>query len=199
MANSCTYKLPQRCLCLQQFLFQPADNCDGPSPNTVITPQSSSLLDMSLGEFKALCTIPLGVEIQWQNILLQLVMPSADFKVETSIFILQVVNQAGPQMDGSALRKAHDVLDNDRFANTMLDQIRDSSEQFKENWEFVHGLRTLIFLTMQILSLSSSAEVHDLCLSCLSHLCNIALRWANQVTEKASCTIDDKHRNAFLA
>lgn len=127
-------------------------------------------------------------------------MPSVDFKkVETSIFILEVVNQAGPQIEGSILRKAHDVLDDDRFASTMLERIRDASERFEENWEFVHGLCTLISLTIRILSLSSSAEVHNLCLSHLSRLRNIAFRWVNQVTEKASCTVDDKRRNALLA
>lgn len=198
-AKSCTYYLPQRCSCLQQFLFRPADNCDGPSPNTVIASQSSSPIDMSLGEFKALCTIPLGVNIQWHNILLQLAMSSVDFKkVETSIFILQAINQAGPHIGGSVLRKAHGILDSDRFSRTALDRISDVSERFEENWEFVHGLCTLIFLTLRILSLSSS-EVHGLCLSRLSRLRNIALRWINQVTEKASCTDDNKRRNILLA
>ena len=198
-ANSCTYKLPQRSSCLQQFLFRPADNFDGPSPNTVIASQSSSPMDMSLAEFKALCTIPLGVQIQWQNILLQLAMSSVDFKkVETSIFILQVVNQAGPPSEGSDLRKAHDILDDDKFASITLDRIRDASERFEGNWEFVHGLCTLIFLIVRILSLSSS-EFHDLCLSHLSRLRNITVRWVNQVTDKANCTDDDKRRNSLLA
>lgn len=51
-ANSCTYKLSQRCSCLQRFLFRPADDYDGPSPNTVIASQSSSPLDMSLEELR---------------------------------------------------------------------------------------------------------------------------------------------------
>ena len=199
-ANSCTYKLPQRSSSLQQFLFRPADNCDGPSPNTVIASQSSSPMDMSLAEFKALCTIPLGVHIQWQNVLLQLAMSSVDFKkVETSIFIIQVVNQAGPPNGSSDLRTAHGILDDDEFARTMLDQIRDASERFQGNWEFVHGLCALIFLTVRILSLSSSSEVQDLCLNHLSHLRNVAVEWANQITDKANCTDDDKHRNALLA
>jgi len=197
-ANSCTYQLPQRSSCLHQFLFRPADNCEGPSPNTVIASQSSSPVNMSLAEFKALCMIPLGLQIQWQNILLQLAMPSVDFKkVETSIFILQAVNQAGPQTEGSDLRKAHCILNDNKFATTMLDRIRDVSERLEGNWEFVHGLCTLVFLTMRILSLSSS-EVHDLCLSHLSRLRNITVGWVNQITEKSNCTDDDKHRNSLL-
>ena len=199
-ANSCTYKLPQRSSSLQQFLFRPAENCDGPSPNTVIASQSYSPMDMSLAEFKALCTIPLGVHIQWQNVLLQLAMSSVDFKkVETSIFILQVVNQAGPQSESSDLRTAHDILNDDEFASTMLDQIRDASERFQGNWEFVHGLCTLVFLTVRIVSLSSSSEIQDLCLSHLSRLRKVAVEWVSQITDKANCTHDDKHRNTLLA
>jgi len=41
----------------------------------------------------------------------------------TSILILQVVNQVGSQSEGSDLRKAHDVVDDDKFASTMLDRI----------------------------------------------------------------------------
>lgn len=86
------------------------ENCDGPSPNTAFSLQSSSPMDMLLVELKALCMMPLGVHIQWQNVLLQLAMLLVDFKkVETSLFILQVVNQAGPQSESSDLRTAHGI------------------------------------------------------------------------------------------
>lgn len=199
-AKSCNYKLPQRCSSLQQFLFRPADNHNGPSPNTVFASQFSSPMDMPLDEYKALCTLPLGVEIQWQNILLQLAMPSVDFKkLETDIFILQVINQAGPPFKGSISRQGHQVLQDNRFAETILCRIEEATERLEENWEFVHGLSVLIFLTLRVLSLSSSTEIHDACLKRLSHLRNIAFKWVNQVSKKASCTVDDEPRNSLLA
>lgn len=199
-AKSCNYKLPQRCSSLQPFLFRPADNHNGPSPNTVLASQFSSPVDMPLDEYKALCILPLGVEIQWQNILRQLAMPSVDFKkVETDIFILQVINQAGPPFKDSTSRQGHQVLKDDRFAETILHRIEEATERLEENWEFVHGLSVLIFLALRVLSLSSSTKIHDACLQRLSHLRNIAFKWVNQVSEKASCTVDDEPRNSLLA
>lgn len=200
MAKSCNYKLPPRCSSLQRFLFRPADIHNGPSPNTVFASQSSSPVDMPLDEYKALCTLPLGVEVQWQNILRQLAMPSVDFKkVETDIFILQVINQAGPPLRNSTSRRGHQVLKDNRFACTILHKIEEATERLEENWELVHGLSILIFLTLRVVSLSPSTEIHDASLKRLSHLREIACKWINQVSEKASCTVDDEPRNSLLA
>lgn len=199
-AKACNYKLPRRCSSLQRFLFRPADNHDGLPHNSVIASQFSSPVDMSLEEYKPLCALPLGVRIQWQNILLQLAMPSVDFKkVETSIFMLQVINQAGPPIEESTSRQSHEVLNDHSFASAILNRIEETTERFEENWEFVHGLSVLIFLTLRVLSLSSSAEIHDECLKRLSHLREIAFKWVNQVSEKASCTVDDEPKNSLLA
>lgn len=89
MSKLCTYKLPAQSSSLQLFLFRPASMPSGPSPNIVIASQSNCPDHMSLDEHKALSTIPLGYRIQWQNILLQLSVPSVDFKkVETGLVIL---------------------------------------------------------------------------------------------------------------
>lgn len=63
----------------------------------------------------------------------------------------------------------------------------------------MHGFCTLVFLTVRILLLSFSSEVQDLCLSHLSCLRDIAVEWVNQITDKANCMDDDKHRNTLLA
>lgn len=199
-ATSCTYKLPQTGSSLQQFLFRPPGNPDGPSPNTVISSQYACPVDMSLDEYRALCTIPLGVDIQWQNILRQLAMPSVDFKkVEACIFILQVINQAGPSHKSSIIRKGHAILNDPVFAVTMLDQIEETAGRIHENWELAQGLKTLIFLTLRILSLSSSTNIHDLCLNRLRCLRRVAFKWVELVKEQANTMVDDQHRNSLIA
>ena len=73
-----TYQVPSESASLQQYLFRPAVTPSGPTPNTVIAGQSDCPDHMSLDEYRALSTIPLGYRIQWQNILLQLTAPSVD-------------------------------------------------------------------------------------------------------------------------
>lgn len=68
---------------------------------------------MSIGEYNALASIPLGQTIQWQNILVQLALPSVDFKkIETALFILQAVYQAG--LPGTSFaREGHKALEDE--------------------------------------------------------------------------------------
>lgn len=78
--------------------------------------------------------MPLGVEIQWQNILQQLAMPSMVFKkVKTCIFILQIICQAGLSTKDSVLRAGHVILDDDRFATVLLAEINNAAGRIKEN------------------------------------------------------------------
>ncbi|KAL4895588.1 hypothetical protein BDV59DRAFT_211254 [Aspergillus ambiguus] len=203
MAVACTYSLPPSNDSLQGFLFRTpvTRNENGPSPNTAIASQHACPADMSLGEFKALCSMPLGVEIQWSNILRQLAAPSVVFKkVETFIFILQIIHQAGPlARDSSVLRAGHGILDDDVFAMTLLAEIRKTAERIRENWQSTHQLNSLICITQRVLSLSSSAKVQDICLDHLTYLRTIAFRWVIIIGEKASSAKGDKHRNELVA
>lgn len=89
------YAMP--CQALQRFLFRPASQPDGPAPNTVIASQDSCPDNMTLEEYKEFCILPLGHHIQWANILLELAMPSLDFKKpETTLLLLQCIYQTGP-------------------------------------------------------------------------------------------------------
>ncbi|KAJ9257552.1 hypothetical protein DTO195F2_5534 [Paecilomyces variotii] len=199
-ASSCTYKVPRSSSNLQKFLFRPAYSRNGPSPNTVIASQDICPHDMSLEEYKALCSMPLGVEIQWQNILRQLAMPSVVFKkVETCIFILQIIHQAGPPTKDSVLRAGHVILDDDLFATVLLAEIANAAGRIEENWESAQELSALIFLTQRVLSVSTSTRVRDLCLAQLSTLRTTSFKWATLVREQASYSDTDAHRNDLIA
>ncbi|KAL3474851.1 hypothetical protein BJX99DRAFT_271463 [Aspergillus californicus] len=196
----CTYKVPQLSSSLQQYLFRPANKRDGPPPNTVIASQHACPQDMSLEEYKGLCSMSFGIEIQWLSILRQLAMPSVVFKkVETCIFILQIIRQVGPSKGGSILRAGHSVLENDNFAIALLAEIKTAAGRIKENWESAHELNALIVLTQRVLTLTTSAAIQDLCLGHLSHLRSMAFGWVNIVRAKASNTDSDTARNDLIA
>ena len=111
--RSCSYKLPMRSASIQEFIFRPTHSPNGLSPNTVIARQFNCPGHMSIGEYNALASIPLGQTIQWQNILVQLALPSVDFKkIETALFILQAVYQAG--LPGTSFaREGHKALEDE--------------------------------------------------------------------------------------
>ncbi|KAJ5527297.1 hypothetical protein N7513_011456 [Penicillium frequentans] len=197
---SCTYKLPPYSSKLQRYLFRPANDPNGPSPNTVIATQCDAPANMSLEEYKALAIMPLGLEIQWQNILLELAMPSVDMKkVETAIFMLQIINQVGPSKAGTSLRQGHAILDDDEFTMNILSRIKETMGRIKDNWETIHGVNSLIRLTSKILSLSPSQKVRAMCLECLGNLRRSVFHWVQLVRTKASETIDDTHKINLVA
>ncbi|CAG7991695.1 unnamed protein product [Penicillium nalgiovense] len=76
--ESCVYTLPQKSSTLQQFIFRSTRESHGPPPNLVIATQSAAPTDMLMEEYKALATMPLGLEIQWQNVLVELAADSID-------------------------------------------------------------------------------------------------------------------------
>ncbi|KAL3412906.1 hypothetical protein V8F44DRAFT_645694 [Aspergillus fumigatus] len=199
IAGSCMYKLPSRSTSLQQFLFRPSGKQDGPSPNTVIASQDGCPVGMSLEEYRSLCTMPLGIEIQWQNILRQLAMPSIDLKkAEACIFILQIINQVGPSTARLVTRTAHDILNDTAFTTALLGRIQDIAARLEENWEMAQGLSALSSLVLRVLTLSPSADIQEICLTTLKHLRKISFAWVKIVTEKASSTTDDRHRSDLL-
>ncbi|RDW69108.1 uncharacterized protein DSM5745_08868 [Aspergillus mulundensis] len=196
LATSCMYKLPESSSSLQQFLFRPTGQKNGPSPNTVIASQDACPQNMSLEEYKALCSMALGVEIQWQNILRQLAMPSVVFrKAETCLFILQIIRQVGPRAQ-TVLRAGHAILHDGCFVKALLAAIEDTADRIKENWETAHELSALIFLVQRVLSLSTSADavVEDRCLELLSSLRQISFNWVKHVRDKAGKEAIDVRR-----
>ena len=196
----CTYKLPTRSSSLQQFLFRPAAMPNGRSPNTVIASQSACPEHMSLDEYKAFSTIPLGFRIQWQNILLQLFAPSVDFKkVETELLILQTINQAGPPSNNKVLRAGHESVDKENLASSLLAGLLECLPRFKTNWESSQALSTFITLARRLLSLTSAHQIRGRCLSYLADVRMVAFSWINLLRDKAHKATNDCRREDFIS
>lgn len=189
------YQLPGRSAALQRYLYRPYTAPNGPSPNTVIAGLSDCPDHMSLDEFKALCAIPLGGQIQWQNLLVQLSMPSVDFrKVETTLVILQSIYQAGPPDDDNIIRKGHRILDDETFSLGLLAKLHEASARIEENWESSQGLGIFISIATRLLDLTSVKRVKERCLGYLSFARAIALRWVDLLSDKVYKTANEFHK-----
>lgn len=199
VADLLTYPLPACSSSLRQFLLRSSTAPSGPSPNTVIASQSDCPVHMSLDEYKALCSIPLGYRIQWHNILLQLAVPSVDFgKDETGLVILQSIYQAGPRQDGNVLRAGHEVLGDPNFATALLRGLEESIERVRENWESSQAVSTFISVSARLLSLTDTGDIKSRCLSYLRTIRTITFGWVNLLTDKAYGATDESHRAELL-
>ncbi|RMZ91442.1 hypothetical protein DV736_g1343, partial [Chaetothyriales sp. CBS 134916] len=198
--TSLTYELPKFSSPLQRFLLRSCTTPSGPSPNTVIASQSDCPEHMSLEEFKALCTIPLGHRNQWPNILVQLSAPSVDFrKVETTLVILQSIYQAGPSLDGNILRAGHEVLSDHNFAIVLLKSLDESLQRVRENWESSQAVSTFISVSSRLLSLTAAEDIKTQCLDYLRETRAVTFGWVNLLTDKAYGATNDAQRIELLA
>jgi hypothetical protein len=196
----CTYQLPKQSSSLQRFLFRPPKEPNGLPPNAVIASQFAAPTHMPLEEYRALAVLPLGLEIQWQNILLELSAPSVDFKKpETEIFFRQAINQAGPWQTGTSLRQGHAILDDPAFTTALLERIQEVAQRIRENLEMTQGLSSLISLVLRVLSLSSSERIQRLCVNHLKALRQTALDWIVIIREKASKATSDVQRACLIS
>jgi hypothetical protein len=150
---------------------------------------------MSLDEFKALGSIPLGCRLQWQNILLQLSVPVVDFKTtETGLVILQSIYQAGPTKDGNVLRGGHDIVEDENFAHGLLEALQDALNRVKKNWESSQALSTFISLASRLLSLNSGEQIKERALAYLADIRCVALDWVNLLRDKSQSALNDAQR-----
>lgn len=195
MQKACTYKLPALSSSLQKFMFRPAVTPSGPPPNTVIASQSDCPDHMSLDEYKALSTIPLGYRIQWLHLLRELSLPSVDFKkVETSLVILQSIYQAGPPKSGSVFRESHSILDDEYFSHSLLEALLGALQRVKENWESSQALQIFISLARRLLSLTSSDQIKVECLAYLAKVRLVTFIWVDLLRQKAYKATNDDQR-----
>ncbi|KAJ5925771.1 hypothetical protein N7454_007281 [Penicillium verhagenii] len=196
----CTYRLPKESSTLQAFLFRSQNDPNGLSPNAVIASQYQAPVHMALEEYRALAVLPLGLSIQWQNILIELTSPLVDFKkVETEIFLLQVIHQAGPFHPSSPLRQGHLILEDAEFLATFLEGVRRIASRISENWEMIHGLSSLVSLVLKILSLSPCLQVQESCITHLEALRQTAFSWIHTLRVKTSQATDDAQRVLFMS
>lgn len=193
--RECTYTLPSKSSALQKFLSRPPQSPDGPSPNTVLATQSDCPDHLSLDEYKALCTIPLGTRIQWQNIFIQLHAPSIDFKrIETTFIILQCILQAGPCEENNLLRQGHQLVNDPIFASRLLDGLQEALHRIEGNWQASYALLALISLACRSFSLTSARDIREKCLDFLSRARGIAMTWLGTLKEKTHSSTDDGER-----
>lgn len=193
--KACTYALPEQSAALQKFLSRPAERPSGLSPNTVIATQSDCPEHMSIEVYKALCTLPLGTRIQWQNILVQLHAPSVDFKqVEATIFVLQCIFQAGPSGDLPAAREAHRPVIDREFGTQLLDGLRNTLEGIRENWQASHALFTCISLACRLSTLNIDPNLRQSCLRLLSDARDVAMTWLWSLKTKTHTVVDDEEQ-----
>ncbi|KAF5494312.1 hypothetical protein CGCS363_v009327 [Colletotrichum siamense] len=195
--HKCTYKLSSTASPLQDFLFRPDRNPSGPSPNTVISSQSQCPDDMSLDEYKALASIPLGFRIAWQNILLQLFAPTIDFKKwDVGLIVCQCIYQAGPR-GTSDLREAHIIVEEDEFSSKMLQGLTESTNRCEKNWQCSAALATFTALARRLLTITKSVDIQNQCLVYLYTARKVAFTWATFLREKARNIHDDKNKIRF--
>ncbi len=149
---------------------------------------------MSFDEFKALSTIP-QLRLQWQNILLQLFVPTVDFKTdETGLVVLQSIYQTGPPKDGNVLKIGHEILNDESFAHALLAALYEALSRTKENWESSNALSIFISLASRLLSLTSSEHIRDRSLAYLADVRHVSLHWVNLLREKAQQATNDSQR-----
>ncbi|KAK2043072.1 hypothetical protein LZ31DRAFT_622187 [Colletotrichum somersetense] len=195
--ESCTYRLPSDSKTIQQFLFRPSSMPSGPSPNTVVASTQNCPDGMSIEEYKALASIPIGYRLQWKNILLQLFSPSVDFKKRgTALVIQQCVYQAGPPSD-CALRSAHKICLERDFASRMLEGLFQAIQRFQENWQSSAALGTFIALSRRLLSLTLDSDTRTECLRFLSNAREVLFQWAQTLKCKAQEASADNEKLGF--
>ncbi|KAK8131570.1 hypothetical protein PG984_008008 [Apiospora sp. TS-2023a] len=168
--------------------------------NEVIAQQSSCPTHMSLESFKAFGHVRSGHRLQWRNVLAQLAMPSVDFnQVETALIILQAINEAGPCTDVplNELRDAHDLLNDQAFALSLVDALWNVFHQVRQNWECDIAMLVLSSICTRILCTSSDPETRQACGKFLSRLRSTTRDWALSLLNRADESVSDIEAEDF--
>jgi hypothetical protein len=194
LAQNCLYVLPQRAKALEGYLRRPPSAPDGPPSNEVIADQANCPINFSVDEFKTFATVPLGRNIMYENILVQLAMPSLDFsKTETQCLIQQIVHQAGPPNEEISRTLHHNLEDSD-LCHSMLAQLELTLKHMSENWESWKALASFSLLTRRILSLTLSDEVATRSMEFLMSVRKVCLKWLETLQDRAINSTNQEQR-----
>jgi hypothetical protein len=194
---ACTYQLSNDTL--QRFLFRPFHQPNGLSPNNVISQQANCPDHLTLEEFKAMATLPVGYRIQWSNILTHLHVSTVDFKkADTFLMLLQISRQAGPPLDKSTYRASHQSLGDNVFAGQLLHGLSIALNRIKENWESFHAVSGFISLATRLLAVTPSSATSSLCFAFLKTCRNLALAWMRLLQEKVKQSENEERRLDFM-
>ncbi|KAL5612882.1 hypothetical protein BROUX41_004040 [Berkeleyomyces rouxiae] len=181
------FKMPSRSACLDNFSFRSGKSA-GLDHNKVIACQWQCPSHLSLDEFKALATLPLGYRLQWPNILLQLASPSVDFNnEETATMIMQCIYQAGWR-DSHGTRISTCMVDVD-LAMRIIGALETATTRTEENWASTVALMNFIFIAARLTSLRPEPLLTKKALGFLKRCREIAFRWIKMLQEKLS-TVD---------
>ncbi|KAI1500635.1 hypothetical protein F5X99DRAFT_429300 [Biscogniauxia marginata] len=176
--RDCMYELSEQNENLQDFIFRPAGKENGLSPNHVLSEQFSCSERLSLEEFKAMATLPIGFRLQWPNILVQLFNPTIDFnKPDAVLILMQVIHQAGPPLDSALYRASHNQLRDKEFAQDLFQGLSLQLDRIERNWESYVALKAFTS-------------------SCLVR--RFAIKWICRLEAKAK-TRNDEQREEFFS
>jgi hypothetical protein len=195
LARMCTYGMPQRSKDLERYLYRPPSAPDGLSNNEVIGNLSDCPTHFSSDEFKTFCALPLGQNLVYSNILVQLAMPSVDFaKMETQILIMQIISQAGPSSGHHVERATHRILHQKRFSIALVEKLESALQGVARNWDSWRALATFSQLVRRVLSLTSSREVVGRSLRYLGDVQHICFDWLERLRGRAKTSTNGEQR-----
>ncbi|RMZ68305.1 very large low complexity [Pyrenophora seminiperda CCB06] len=191
---SCTYKLPTRAFQLEAYLREPTSHAI--TPNRVIAGLSDCPPHFSLDEYKAFGSLPIGYRLQYQNILVQIAMPTIDLaKVETQCLLLQILHRAGPQSNQMRVeRTAHEILATETFCQALIEKIEYAIERVRENWETWRAASSLVQLILRILTITTSERISSICLELLEEFRKISLTWLKHLRDRVSTAANKSQR-----
>ena len=198
LSHMCMFSMPQAAASMQDFIHRTDTEPAGIPPNVPIAELSRCPEHMSIEEFKALSSIPLGHRIQWANILKELAMPSVDWKkLETALFLFQTSSQAGPQSI-QWIRESHESLLDGGFADTFLEKMSVSLHRLKDNWDATRAIGVFTTLATRLLSIALK-ENPDACLDFLKKCRMTAYRWLDILQAELSKVTNDTQNVALTA
>ena len=184
ISKVCTLKLDGPSRDLQVFLTRSWGEPDGVAPNHVIAGQGTCPQHLTMDEFKALCSLPLGRYTAWPNLLTQLAMPSLDLnKAETLAFVWQLAEQCGPR-SGTWRRATHERLEDTEFLCKCLCSLKDSLSRVKESWESRIAVAVFTLLAARLLSVGCGS-VSSQYLGFLSDCRAVSCDWQRTLRHKA--------------
>ena len=198
MTKLCMYRLENPDM--QKFLRRVPSEPKGLPPNQVMASQSECPADISLEEFRAYCSLPLGCQIQWMNILRQLASPSLGFKkVETHLLFLQVMYQSGPPGYSQIERPSHLILTSEEFTRAFMHELKNALHRVSESWESAQAVACLMHTAARMLSLVTTSSVKDKLLEYLANGREIAFNWIRTLGDKAQQSAEDSQKTDFLS
>ncbi|KAF2765281.1 hypothetical protein EJ03DRAFT_369375 [Teratosphaeria nubilosa] len=119
-------------------------------------------------------------------------------KPETTLTIMQCINQCGPpSLDGSVYRQAHWILRDDSSVIWILHNLQTALKRVQENWESMQAVGCFVSIATRVLSLNNTAQ--EAYLAFLSDSRTVVTRWMQFVRNKAQEAQNNEDRTILAA